>query len=47
MGDVFEEDPFGGDSPLSPGGTEGSGSAGRRALRRVLPPSVDPVLYEM
>ena len=47
MGDVFEEDPFGGDSPLGPGGSEGSGSAARWALRRVLPPSVDPVLYEM
>jgi len=47
MGDVFEEDPFGGaDSPLGPGG-EGRAARGARSLRRMLPPSVDPVLYEM
>jgi putative FmdB family regulatory protein len=47
MGDVFEEDPFGGDSPLGPGGDLSSTRPGRKSLRRVLPPTVDPALYEM
>jgi hypothetical protein len=49
MGDVFEQDPFGG----LLGGEEGAGkdpaeasrSLGR--LRRLLPPSHDPELYEL
>jgi putative FmdB family regulatory protein len=47
MGDVFEEDPFGGDSPLGAGGDAPGARAGRKSLRRVLPPTVDPALYEM
>ena len=43
MGDVFEEDPFG-DAPSASG--EAS-AKGRRSLRRILPPTVDPQLYEM
>jgi len=46
MGDVFDQDPLGNDSPLAaPGETGGARRA--RALRRILPPSVDPGLYEM
>ena len=43
MGDVFETDPF------SAGRREGPGGAARglAGLRRRLPPSVDPELYEM
>jgi hypothetical protein len=49
MGDVLEEDPFGGllggeGEEKDPGGGEKKG-LGR--LRRMLPPSVDPELYEM
>ena len=44
MGDVFEEDPFGGLGERPPEG-ESRGLAGLR--RRLLPPSVDPELYEM
>ncbi len=43
MGDVFEQDPFGGEgeqAPASAGGLKG-------LRRRVLPPSVDEGLYEM
>ena len=48
MGDVFEEDPFGGLL-----GGEGGGQGARRGkknlgrLRRMLPPAHDPELYEM
>jgi len=49
MGDVLEEDPFGG---LLGGeaGDEGAGGGATKSLgrlRRMLPPSVDPELYEM
>jgi hypothetical protein len=47
MGDVFEEDPFGGllgsDAEKDP--DEGTRNLGR--LRRMLPPAHDPELYEM
>ena len=43
MGDVFETDPFSGVGEKDPAGA-GRGLAG---LRRRLPPSVDPELYEM
>ena len=39
LGDVLEDDPF------ASGAAESK--AGRRSLRRRLPPSVDPTLYEM
>jgi len=45
MGDVFDEDPFG------QGGGPQQAAAGRRSLkglaRRLVPPSVDPKLYDM
>lgn len=44
MGDVFEEDPFGPPGEKEPA-EAGRGLAGLR--RRLLPPSVDPELYEM
>ena len=44
MGDVLEQDPFGeGNAPPA----EGASAKGGRSLRRILPPSVDPQLYEM
>ena len=46
MGDVFEEDPLGDDSPF-PAAEAASGARGSRSLRRILPPSVDPGFYEM
>jgi putative FmdB family regulatory protein len=48
MGDVFEEDPFGG--LLGGEGTEkepGEGKKNLARLRRMLPPAHDPELYEM
>jgi len=49
MGDVLEEDPFGG--LLGGEGEETDPEAGKKKslgrLRRMLPPSVDPELYEM
>ncbi len=48
MGDVFEEDPFGGLLGGEEGGKEpeeGKKNLGR--LRRMLPPAHDPELYEM
>jgi hypothetical protein len=49
MGDVFEEDPFGG--LLGGEGGEKDPEDGKRKslgrLRRMLPPSVDPELHEM
>ena len=44
MGDVFEQDPFGGLGEKGPQ-DPGRGLAGLR--RRLLPPAVDPELYEM
>jgi len=44
MGDVFEQDPFGGLGEKGPEDA-GRGLAGLR--RRLLPPAVDPELYEM
>ena len=43
MGDVFETDPFSGLGEKDPAGA----SRGLAALRRRLPPSVDPELHEM
>jgi putative FmdB family regulatory protein len=40
MGDVFEEDPFA-------AAAAAGGKGGLKALRKALPPSVDPTLYEM
>jgi hypothetical protein len=49
MGDVFEEDPFGG--LLGGEGEEKDPEDGKKKrvgrLRRMLPPSVDPELHEM
>ena len=48
MGDVFEEDPFGG--LLGGEGTDTNPAEGRanlRRLRRMLPPAHDPELFEM
>jgi putative FmdB family regulatory protein len=48
MGDVFEEDPFGG--LLGGEGAEKEPEEGKKGLgrlRRMLPPTVDPELYEM
>jgi len=48
MGDVFEEDPFGG--LLGGEGTDKDPAEGRKnlgRLRRMLPPAHDPELYEM
>jgi len=48
MGDVFEEDPFGGLGEKEAGEEGPPGARGLAGLRRrVLPPSVDPELYEM
>lgn len=44
MGDVLEQDPFG-DAAATPA-EAGAPKAGR-SLRRILPPTVDPDLYEM
>jgi hypothetical protein len=48
MGDVFEEDPFGG--LLGGEGTEAGPDEGKKnlgRLRRMLPPAHDPELYEL
>jgi len=48
MGDVFEEDPFGG--LLGGEGGEKEPAEGKKnlgRLRRMLPPAHDPELYEM
>jgi hypothetical protein len=48
MGDVFEEDPFGGllgGEGAEAGPDEGKKNLGR--LRRMLPPAHDPGLYEL
>jgi putative FmdB family regulatory protein len=49
MGDVLEEDPFGGllGGEGEEKDPEEGGKKGLRRLRRMLPPSVDPELYEM
>ncbi len=44
MGDVLEEDPFG---DAASAGAEPGEAKGRRSIRRMLRPSVDPELYEM
>ena len=44
MGDVLEQDPFGGETATPP---EGALGKRRRSLRHILPPTVDPELYEM
>jgi putative FmdB family regulatory protein len=48
MGDVFEEDPFGGLlGGEGPDKEPGEGNKGLGRLRRMLPPSHDPELHEM
>jgi len=51
MGDVFEQDPFGGllGGVGGEGGELDPGEAARKLgrLRRMLPPSHDPELYEL
>ncbi len=50
MGDVFEQDPFGGEGGAESGAPEGKAEGkGRlgRLRRELLPPTVDPTLYEM